>query len=87
MSHLFASSQHLPQHLPGQTWSSRPTVDFVSYPGASTSSAAAGEPISHTQQPIMTGTSVLGLKYDGGVMLAADNLGVCIRCSLDGDGG
>ncbi len=32
-------------------------------------------PISHTQQPIVTGTSVLGVKYAGGVMLAADTLG------------
>jgi 20S proteasome subunit beta 7 len=31
-------------------------------------------PISHTQQPIVTGTSVLGLKYAGGVMLAADTM-------------
>jgi len=31
-------------------------------------------PISHTQQPIVTGTSVLGLKYKDGVMLAADCL-------------
>ncbi|CAM9907030.1 unnamed protein product [Chrysoparadoxa australica] len=28
----------------------------------------------HTQQPIVTGTSVLGIKYKGGVMLAADTL-------------
>lgn len=28
----------------------------------------------HTQQPLVTGTSVLGIKFDGGVMLAADNL-------------
>ncbi|ORX34595.1 nucleophile aminohydrolase [Kockovaella imperatae] len=31
-------------------------------------------PRAHTQQPIVTGTSVLGIKYEGGVMLAADNL-------------
>ncbi|GAA5918834.1 hypothetical protein JCM1841_002762 [Sporobolomyces salmonicolor] len=30
--------------------------------------------VQHTQQPIVTGTSVLGLKYKDGVMLAADNL-------------
>lgn len=74
MSHLM-SSMNLPQHLPGQTWSSRPTVDFIDYPGVgSSSSASSQDPTSHTQQPIMTGTSVLGLKYDGGVMLAADTL-------------
>lgn len=28
----------------------------------------------HTTRPITTGTSVVGLKYDGGVMLAADTL-------------
>jgi 20S proteasome subunit beta 7 len=32
-------------------------------------------PIQHTQQPIVTGTSVLGIKYKDGVMLAADTLG------------
>lgn len=31
-------------------------------------------PTSHTQQPIVTGTSVLGIKYKDGVMLAADCL-------------
>ncbi|KAG4301103.1 hypothetical protein PCANB_002716 [Pneumocystis canis] len=30
--------------------------------------------INHTLKPILTGTSVLGLKFNGGVMLAADNL-------------
>ncbi|GAA6006434.1 hypothetical protein JCM10207_004934 [Rhodosporidiobolus poonsookiae] len=30
--------------------------------------------VQRTQQPIVTGTSVLGLKFNGGVMLAADNL-------------
>lgn len=33
------------------------------------------EPIAHTQQPIITGTSVLGLKFKNGVVLAADNMG------------
>ncbi|KAG8805854.1 Proteasome subunit beta type-7, partial [Serendipita sp. 400] len=30
--------------------------------------------VQRTQQPIVTGTSVIGLKYKGGIMLAADNL-------------
>jgi len=29
----------------------------------------------HTQQPIVTGTSVIGIKYKDGVMMAADTLG------------
>ncbi|KAF9941377.1 Proteasome subunit beta type-7 [Mortierella antarctica] len=35
---------------------------------------ASGHPTSHTQSPVVTGTSVLGLKFKGGVILAADNL-------------
>lgn len=32
-------------------------------------------PVKHTQYPMTTGTSVLGVKFDGGVILAADTLG------------
>ncbi|QRG40681.1 hypothetical protein FDK38_005169 [Candidozyma auris] len=32
-------------------------------------------PTKHTQQPIITGTSVLGLKFKNGVAIAADNMG------------
>lgn len=32
------------------------------------------DPTTHTTQPIVTGTTVIGLKYQGGVMLAADTL-------------
>lgn len=32
-------------------------------------------PSMHTQQPIITGTSVLGLKYANGVIIAADHMG------------
>ncbi|KAI0043044.1 proteasome endopeptidase complex beta subunit, partial [Auriscalpium vulgare] len=32
------------------------------------------DPLQHTQQPIVTGTSVLALTYKDGIMLAADNL-------------
>jgi hypothetical protein len=35
----------------------------------------AGQPKVATQQPIVTGTSVIGIKFDKGVILAADNLG------------
>ncbi|KAJ3287928.1 proteasome endopeptidase complex, beta subunit [Rhizoclosmatium globosum] len=31
-------------------------------------------PRAHTQQPVVTGTSVIGIRFKGGVMLAADNL-------------
>ena len=36
--------------------------------------ASRGGETKHTQSPIVTGTSVLGLKYKDGIMLAADNL-------------
>lgn len=32
-------------------------------------------PTTHTQSPVVTGTSVLGLKFKDGVIIAADNLG------------
>lgn len=35
---------------------------------------APSHPTTQTTQPIVTGTTVLGLKYQGGVMLAADTL-------------
>jgi len=36
---------------------------------------APNDPRSFTQSPIVTGTSVLGLKYDGGVLMVSDMLG------------
>lgn len=50
---------------------------YSTFPVSHTSmgpSAHTYAPVSHTQQPLVTGTSVLGLKYKDGVMLAADNL-------------
>ena len=44
-----------------------------SQPG-SMSSATAG-PVSHSQYPITTGTSVFGLKYKDGIIIAADTSG------------
>ena len=38
-------------------------------------------PHTHTQQPIVTGTSVLGVKFKDGVVIAADNLGRLILSS------
>ncbi|ODO01876.1 20S proteasome subunit beta 7 [Cryptococcus wingfieldii CBS 7118] len=48
--------------------------DYNTFPLAQTNRAHQ-QPVSHTSQPIVTGTSVLGVKFDGGVMIAADNLG------------
>ncbi|KAI2652860.1 hypothetical protein H4Q32_006174 [Labeo rohita] len=49
---------------------------FYSFPGNSSSSAApACGPIKHTLNPMVTGTSVLGVKFTGGVIIAADMLG------------
>lgn len=39
-------------------------------------------PISHTQQPIVTGTSVLAAKFKDGVVIAADNLGLPLQSIL-----
>ncbi|SCU87936.1 LANO_0D00562g1_1 [Lachancea nothofagi CBS 11611] len=36
---------------------------------------ASPYPSMHTQQPIVTGTSVISMKYNGGVIIAADSLG------------
>ena len=33
------------------------------------------EPLKHTKQPIVTGTSVLAVQYADGIMMAADTLG------------
>lgn len=33
-------------------------------------------PTTHTQQPIVTGTSVVAIKFKDGVVIAADNLGI-----------
>ena len=38
------------------------------------SAMAPNEPTKHTTSPIVTGTTVLGIKYNEGVMLAADTL-------------
>ncbi|KAG8624028.1 hypothetical protein KVT40_009004 [Elsinoe batatas] len=57
-------------HFP-QSWG-RPRDDV--YGGYDHSHFGHGQPVSHTQSPIVTGTSVLGIKYKDGVVLAADNL-------------
>jgi len=46
----------------------------ISYRPGNTPKDAFTAGIEHTQQPIVTGTSVLAIKYKDGVMMAADNL-------------
>ena len=41
------------------------------------------EAIQHTQEPKIVGTSVLGMKYKDGIVLAADNLGTYILFLYD----
>lgn len=61
---------------PGQTWASRPQLDHISAGPSSHAGMtdAFDEARQHTQQPIVTGTSVLAVKYKDGVMMAADTL-------------
>ena len=40
-------------------------------------------PSQHTQEPKIVGTSVLGMKYKDGIILAADNLGI-LACPAQG---
>jgi 20S proteasome subunit beta 7 len=58
---------------PGQTWASRPYLDHISA-GPSHSYDAFDDARQHTQQPIVTGTSVLAIKYRDGIMMATDTL-------------
>jgi 20S proteasome alpha/beta subunit len=37
-------------------------------------------PIQQTQDPKIVGTSVLGMKFKDGIILAADNLGPTLNC-------
>lgn len=54
----------------------RPRDEIYGHYDHKIAQAAASEfPSMHTQQPIITGTSVLGLKFDSGVVIAADHMG------------
>jgi hypothetical protein len=53
------------------------------------STATTTTPTTHTTEPKIVGTSVLAMKYDDGIVLAADNLGnppsglvLCVLCAL-----
>ncbi|KAJ3253915.1 Proteasome subunit beta type-7 [Boothiomyces macroporosus] len=67
------------QAFTNQTQTNRPVSSAVSlsldhHPANWGQPLKQYQPIQHTQQPIVTGTSVLGLVYKDGVMLAADTL-------------
>lgn len=51
------------------------TYGKYSYDIANAKKTASDFPSMHTQQPIITGTSVIGLKYNNGIIIAADHLG------------
>ncbi|KAI9355927.1 nucleophile aminohydrolase [Zopfochytrium polystomum] len=65
---IFSSSDYFPGSHASDSQRKMPSgpAGFVSNP--------ALNPVTHTQSPIVTGTSVVALKFKGGVMLAADNL-------------
>ncbi|GAA6022502.1 hypothetical protein JCM11491_001698 [Sporobolomyces phaffii] len=66
------------QHFPSTSWgkprydSFDPYATFPVHQGRKADAFSQG--VQHTQQPIVTGTSVIALKYKDGVILAADNL-------------
>nr|XP_039272799.1 proteasome subunit beta type-4-like [Styela clava] len=63
-------------NLMGPFWRGGPSPgSFYNFPGGQVSSTSNNEATKRTMQPIVTGTSVLGMKFEGGVMIAADTLG------------
>uniref|UniRef100_H2RJK8 Proteasome subunit beta n=3 Tax=Takifugu TaxID=31032 RepID=H2RJK8_TAKRU len=48
---------------------------FYSFPGSRSDTGSSCGPVRHTLNPMVTGTSVLGVKFTGGVIIAADMLG------------
>ncbi|KAJ3068635.1 Proteasome subunit beta type-7 [Podochytrium sp. JEL0797] len=65
-------------YLPGAMAQDHPSIraekTFSGFSCAEYISNPSHLPRTHTQQPVVTGTSVIGIKFNGGVMLAADNL-------------
>ncbi|EDO40407.1 predicted protein [Nematostella vectensis] len=58
----------------GPLWSNGPSPGgFYHFPGGQSHSHV--EPVKRTMYPTTTGTSVLGIKFNGGVLMAADTLG------------
>lgn len=72
MNHFPSTSWGKPRNDSVDAYSTFPIHQANSRPA---SKDAFTDAIQHTQQPIVTGTSVLGIKFKDGVMLAADNLG------------
>lgn len=63
-----------PDYLPRLT--PMPTSSlFDQFHNAGKSSEVQASPITHTQSPIVTGTSVLAIQYKDGIMMAADTMG------------
>uniref|UniRef100_A0A8C8CIJ7 Proteasome subunit beta n=1 Tax=Oncorhynchus tshawytscha TaxID=74940 RepID=A0A8C8CIJ7_ONCTS len=63
-----------PSGLKLNFWENGPKPgQFYSFPGSSLTPGCG--PIKHTLNPMVTGTSVLGVKFTGGVIIAADMLG------------
>ena len=55
-------------------WQGGPSPSgYYSFPGKK--SASAGQPKTHSQVPITTGTSVFSIKYKDGVIIDADTMG------------
>jgi len=48
---------------------------FFNFPGNASAPATNDDFVSRTQQPVTQGTSILGIAFEGGVMLAGDMLG------------
>jgi len=77
--HPAAWGQTLTPHQQFDTYNTAPvgakSVGYGAHEGGMYMAGHAADGTnSHTQQPLVTGTSVLGLVYKDGVMLAADNL-------------
>ncbi|ORY85311.1 20S proteasome subunit [Leucosporidium creatinivorum] len=67
-------------HFPSTSWGKPrndaldPYASFPIHQGRPQTNDVFADGVQRTQQPIVTGTSVLGIKFKGGVMMAADNL-------------
>jgi len=68
---IFPAKSMFPKCAP--LWSNGPDVQgYHSFPNKT---LGAPGPNRHTQSPVTTGSSVFAMKYEGGVMVAADTLG------------